>query len=427
MRRLYTIIYALLLPFAFMRLYWRGRRNPPYRRHWLERLGYSELRLKECIWVHAVSLGETIAAEPLIRRLLVDYPHENIVLTSLTPTGRARAATIKHERIFYCHLPYDLPGLLRRFYRRVHPKLLIIMETELWPNLLAVTRQANIPVILANARLSEKSARGYGRVAAMTRQMLHNVNTVAVQNGVDGERFVRIGLPKERLTVTGSIKFDLSLPADLDARAAQLRQMWTNRPVWIAASTHPNEEEQILAAHRLVLAQLPAALLILVPRHPERFAGVKQLCELQGFEVVTRSSGRAVSPETPIYLGDSMGELMLYYAAAQVAFVGGSLVATGGHNPLEPAALGVPVICGPHVFNFAEITRLLIAAGAEIQINNSAALAQRLIELLQDPALRQAIGGKAVQVVAANRGALDKLCQVVAHYLPLSRYVEPLR
>jgi len=334
-------------------------------------------------------------------------------LTSLTPTGRARASQIKHERVFYCHLPYDLSLLLSGFIRRVNPKFLIIMETELWPNLLATCYHKKIPVLLANARMSERSAKGYGRIQSLTRQMLKQISCVAVQNEIDGNRFIKLGLPQENMIITGSIKFDLTLAANIKEKAAQLRKMWENRPVWIAASTHPQEEEQILLAHKQILSAIPEALLILVPRHPERFINAKALAEQLSFHIVTRSSGEQCHANTNLFLGDTMGELLVYYGAADVAFVGGSLVATGGHNPLEPAALSLPIITGPHVFNFAQICRLLIKAGAQQQVKDSQELALIIIKLLTDTKLRLTMGQQAEKMLNDNRGALNRLLEII--------------
>jgi 3-deoxy-D-manno-octulosonic-acid transferase len=417
MRLLYTLICIIALPFTFVRLYWRGRKNPNYRKHWAERLGFSKLNLPSCIWVHAVSLGETIAAEPMVQRLLTQYPNDNIVLTSLTPTGRARAANIKHARIFYCHLPYDLPSLLNRFIRRVHPKALIIMETELWPNLMAVCQSQKIPVILANARMSERSARGYQRIPSLTRPMLESMQVVAVQNEADCNRLIHLGLPQAKAIVTGSIKFDLTIPEAARSKGHDMKAMWAGRLSWIAASTHPGEEEQILAAHREILKQIPNALLVLVPRHPERFAAVQALCQQQGFTVVNRSNGQPCSADIQVYLGDTMGELLAYYAAVDIAYVGGSLVATGGHNTLEPAALSLPVITGPHTFNFAQISKLLLNANAAITVTDSSHLAAKVLELMQNPNLRQTMGEQAAKVVEANRGALDRLMALIGQHI----------
>lgn len=370
--------------------------------------------------MHAVSVGESIAAVPMIRALLKAYPDLPITLTCMTPTGseRIRAMFADEPRIQHCYLPYDLPWAAGRFLDHVRPRLGIIMETELWPNHIHQCTKRGIPVALANARLSERSARGYARFAGLTGPMLAEMNLIAVQTEVEAERFRSLGARPECVQVTGSIKFDLTIDEQLQPRARALREQWgaEHRPVWIAASTHEGEDALILEAHRQLLQVHGDALLILVPRHPERFDAVYALCRDQ-FATVRRSLGTPVTGQTTVLLGDTMGELLFLYALADIAFVGGSLVATGGHNPLEPAALALPVIMGPHVFNFLEISAMLREAGALQQVDDAEGLAgavRRLIELPQD-ARRMGQAGKAV--MQANQGALDRLVQALAKWL----------
>ncbi len=413
MRRLYNIISWLILPFAFMRLYYRGRKAPAYRLRWKERLGYAPFELKKCIWIHAVSLGETIAATPLIKQLQQRYPNQPILVTNMTPTGSAQTQKTFSNTVHNCYLPYDVPSCLKRFLRRVNPAMLIIMETELWPNLMHYTSQRNIPIILANARLSARSAKGYGKFRKTTASLLNQFSHIAAQYQADGDRYLALGLNPEKLVITGSIKFDITPAADLESKAQTLKNTWGNRPVWIAGSTHESEEEIMLAAHRTILKQYPTALLILVPRHPERFATVNTLCNKQGFNTATRSSGELCTPETTLFLGDTLGDLMLLYATADVAFVGGSFIMLGGHNVLEPAALGKPGLTGPNFFNFMDITQKLISAEAVWQVNSADELAQRVSQLFGDADLRQRMGQNGLNLVAQNRGALAKLCQVI--------------
>ncbi len=365
------------------------------------------------IWVHAVSVGESIAAAPMIRALLAQYPRLPITVTCMTPTGseRIKALFANEPRIQHCYLPYDLPWAAARFLDAVRPRLAVIMETELWPNHIHQCARRGIAVALANARLSARSAKGYARFARLTRPMLEEMSLIAVQTETEAERFRQLGARPECVEVTGSIKFDLSIDSRLLARAAQLREQWQaqQRPVWIAASTHEGEDEVVLAAHRQLLASHPDALLILVPRHPERFNGVFELCRQQGFATVRRSTAEAVSAQVSVLLGDTMGELLFLYALADSAFVGGSLVPNGGHNLLEPAALAKPVLSGSHLFNFLEIAALMREAGALQEVDDAQGLAvvvQRLFELPQD-ARKMAEAG--LKVMQANQGALQRL------------------
>jgi 3-deoxy-D-manno-octulosonic-acid transferase len=365
------------------------------------------------IWVHAVSVGESIAAAPMIRALLVRYPQLPITVTCMTPTGseRIKAMFASEPRIQHCYLPYDLPWAAGRFLDRVRPVLGIIMETELWPNHINQCARRGIPVVLANARLSERSARGYGKFAGLTRPMLAQMSLIAVQTEAEAQRFRDLGARPECVAVTGSIKFDLSINPQLLQDAAQLREQWQakQRPIWIAASTHGGEDESVLSAHRQLLASHPDTLLILVPRHPERFNSVHDLCVQQGFATVRRSAKQPVSPEISVLLGDTMGELLFLYALADIAFVGGSLVPNGGHNLLEPAALAKPVLSGPHLFNFLEIAALLRNAHALTEITDAASLSAAVQRLLDQPQLARSMADAGLQVMKANQGALQRL------------------
>ncbi|HKS14684.1 MAG TPA: lipid IV(A) 3-deoxy-D-manno-octulosonic acid transferase [Pseudomonas sp.] len=421
-RTLYTLLFHLGLPLVALRLFLRGRKAPAYRQRIAERfaLGLPAMR-QGGLWVHAVSVGESIAAAPMVRALLKAYPDLPVTITCMTPTGseRIRALFGDEPRIQHCYLPYDLPWAAGRFLDHVRPRLGIIMETELWPNHVHQCAKRGIPVALANARLSERSARGYARFARLTRPMLAEMSLIAVQTETEAERFRSLGAHPDCVRVTGSIKFDLKIDEQLPARALELRAQWSavQRPVWIAASTHEGEDPIILDAHRQLLKVHGDALLILVPRHPERFDAVHALCAAQ-FTTVRRSQGVAVDARTQVLMGDTMGELLFLYALADIAFVGGSLVANGGHNPLEPAALSLPVVMGPHVFNFLEISAMLREAGALQQVDDAEGLAtavQRLVELPQD-ARRMGAAGRAVMV--ANQGALQRLLDGLGRLMP---------
>ncbi|PNG30565.1 lipid IV(A) 3-deoxy-D-manno-octulosonic acid transferase [Pseudomonas protegens] len=413
-RTLYTALFYLGLPLVAIRLWLRSRKAPAYAKRIGERfsLGLPAMQTGG-IWVHAVSVGESIAAAPMIRALLARYPQLPITVTCMTPTGseRIQALFANEPRIQHCYLPYDLPCAAARFLDRVQPKLAVIMETELWPNHIDQCARRGIPVALANARLSERSAKGYGRFARLTAPMLGQMSLFAVQTEAEAERFRQLGARPETVEVTGSIKFDLSIDPQLLERARDLRQQWQamERPVWIAASTHEGEDAVVLDAHRQLLASYPNALLILVPRHPERFNSVFELCQQQGFATVRRSAGEPVGTTTSVLLGDTMGELLFLYALADSAFVGGSLVANGGHNLLEPAALAKPVISGPHLFNFLEIAAMLREAGALQEVDDAEGLAvavQRLFELPRDA---QKMAEAGLKVLKANQGALQRL------------------
>ncbi|MGG5287652.1 lipid IV(A) 3-deoxy-D-manno-octulosonic acid transferase [Pseudomonas shirazensis] len=420
-RTLYTLLFHLGLPLVALRLYLRARKAPAYGQRVAERFAIKLPPMRQGgIWVHAVSVGESIAAAPMVRALLKAYPELPITVTCMTPTGseRIRALFADEPRIQHCYLPYDLPWAASRFLDHVRPRLGVIMETELWPNHIHQCARRGIPVALANARLSARSARGYGRFAKLTRPMLAEMSLIAAQTETEAERFRSLGARPECVQVTGSIKFDLKLDEQLLPRARQLREQWqaSQRPVWIAASTHEGEDAQVLEAHRRLLQVHADALLILVPRHPERFNAVHALCTEQ-FATVRRSSAELVTERTQVLLGDTMGELLFLYALADIAFVGGSLVPTGGHNPLEPAALALPVISGPHVFNFLDISAMLKDAGALQSVDDSQALAaavQRLVELPQD-ARRMGEAGRAV--MQANQGALQRLLDGLARLL----------
>ena len=420
-RLLYSLLMYLLLPAILLRLCWRARRAPGYARRWGERFGRAPQLPDPVVWIHAVSVGETLAAVPLIRRLLRDHPAVRLLVTTTTPTGSERVCAQFGDKVAHCYAPYDLPHVLRRFLSRTQPALLIVMETELWPNLLHHCTRRNIPVLLANARLSKRSAAGYARIRALTAPMLASLTRVAAQTPADGERFQSLGLAASQLTVTGNIKFDLEIDADVRARATALGIQWrgpTQRPIWLAASTHAGEDAPVLAAHRALLARHPDALLVLVPRHPERFEGVYALCRRAGLETVRHSSGQTPNANTQVLLGDTMGELLAFCGAADLVFVGGSLVPVGGHNLIEPAAWGKPVLSGSHLFNFAEAAALLDAAGGLQICADGAALAEAIKALYEDQVRRATMGEAAQAVAAANRGALDRLLSVIDPLYP---------
>ena len=365
--------------------------------------------------MHAVSVGETLAAVPIIERLLERYPDEEILVTTMTPTGSDRVQAVFGQRVHHVYAPYDLPDSVKRFIRRVNPRLAIVMETELWPNIIHYTHQAGCPSIIANARLSERSARGYKKLSRLTQSMLSEVTLLAAQANPDAQRFLELGLKPEQLTVTGSIKFDLTISEQLRNASAKARKLWgEDRLVFIAASTHDGEDEPILSVFEQLKVVFPSLLLVIVPRHPERFDAVAQMIEKRGWNMLRHSlhgadAGASSMAELDVLLGDTMGQLLLLYGASDVAFVGGSLVETGGHNVLEPLAFGVPAIVGPHIFNFQVISDLLLQAGALRQVENQEQLVIQVQALLENKNQRESMGALGKEVVDQNRGALNRL------------------
>lgn len=407
---LYSLFFRLALPLVLLRLWWQGRKNRDVRRDWQQRLGFVPASEQPVIWVHAVSVGETIAAGPLVKALLERRPDIPILMTAMTATGAAQAKAMFGNRVSYAYSPYDTPGAVRRFVKRVRPRALAIMETELWPNMIQQVDQRNCPIFLVNARLSARSARGYQRIDSLVRSLLRRLTWIAAQADEDARRFLVIGARPDSVSVTGSIKFDVNITTETRDKARVLRQQFNGRPVWIAASTHEGEDEQLLAAHQRLLEVIPEALMIIVPRHPERFDSVATLIQRQGFSLVRRSSGAPVV-SAQVYLGDSMGELLVLYGASDAAFVGGSLIERGGHNPLEPAGWGLPVISGHHVFNFETIYSQLDKGQALIRAGDAVELADRLVYLLSEPVAARTCGQAALAVVEANRGALNRVVE----------------
>ena len=416
-RVFYTFFYYVITPFIFLRLKKRAKQAPAYADRWNERLGkFTPPEKKGGLWVHSVSVGETIAIAPLVKKLQTEYPEMPVTITTMTPTGSAQVKALFGDTVFHVYVPYDMPGAVKRFLNKVQPALCIIMETELWPNLIHYSRKRKIPIIIANARLSEKSAGGYAALPRLMANMLKKVAVVAAQSSRDGKRFVQLGLPDESLEVIGNVKFDIHVSRERRKQAAQIRHEWgKDRPVWIAASTHEGEDEQILDAFSQVRSDRPNLLLALVPRHPERFNQVAALCESRGFVVARRSLEESVNAEVDVMLGDTMGELQTLYGAADIAFVGGSLVESGGHNFLEPAAFGVPVVSGPYVYNFAEVCEVLLIAGAMKRATKED-LAETVLAMLE-PLKHQEMSAAATQVVKENRGAEGKLFQIVKTFL----------
>lgn len=407
-RALYTLLYLLLLPFALLRQYLRGVREPDYRFDPLGRFGRVSGVPPGGIWIHAVSAGETIAAVPLVRALQMLHPDAPLLLTVTTASGRERAQALLGGDVHLRWLPWDLPWTMRRFLRATAPSVLVIIETELWPSLLHEAKRAGVTTMLVNGRLSARSAAGYGRIGGLTRQMLDDLDVLACQDAATAERMLRLGAQPARVVVTGSIKFDLDMPPDIEARVAAARAQVAAgaRRILVAASTHDNEEARILMAMRPLLMAHPDWRLVLAPRHPDRFDAVWALCNGSGLRAARWTRGPAAA-DTQVVLADVMGELLAIYGVADVAFVGGSLVERGGHNPIEPAVHGVPVLTGPHTFNFETIMGKFLDARALTVVPGATALAAQTEELFTSDAERARRGSLARELVLRERGALD--------------------
>jgi 3-deoxy-D-manno-octulosonic-acid transferase len=400
---LYRLLMWLLVPFAIVRLALRARRQPGYLANVKERFGfYTQRPAHPVIWVHAVSVGETRAAEPLVRALISRHPHKQILLTNMTPTGRETAETLFGDEVLHCYLPYDLVPAVDRFLHHFRPQAAIVMETELWPTLVARCSHHGIPAHLVNARLSGRSAKRYARFPKMTRALLGRLNIVCAQTDRDAQRFSELGAPN--VEVTGNLKFDRSAPEQQIELGATLRTLFgSQRHVFLAASTREGEEALLLEA--IASINVPAMLTVIVPRHPQRFDAVAAMLEQQGLTYQRRSENQPIDAGTQVVLGDSMGEMFAYYAACDIAFIGGSLLPLGGQNLLEACAVGKPVVIGPHTFNFEEATEHAIEAGAAIRVADTDALAKTVASLLSDRERAARIGEAGRRFMTQHRGA----------------------
>ena len=423
-RIIYSVIFYLALPVILVRLLFRSFRAPAYRKRIGERFAFQSPppgfdKNKLTLWIHAVSVGETAASEPLVAELQRLYPDAQLVMTTMTPTGSDRVRQLFGESVMHAYIPYDLPGACNRFLDKYRPSLLILMETELWPNLVHTCHKRGIKLLLANGRLSEKSAAGYGRFATFTRSLLERIDRIAAQAAPDAQRFLHLGANQDQVEVTGSLKFLVDV-SDKDKQAYFCAIENGARPVLVAASTREGEEEKVLAAFKKCLANTPSLLLVLIPRHPERFAKAMSLSQDEGFTTVRRSDGTAVEENISVVIGDSMGEMLDYYSVATIAFVGGSLVDTGCQNVLEPAALGIPILVGPSQYNFATICKQLEHAGALKTVKNEMELAQSITELIADEQAREEMGERGKQLVRENQNALPALMKLVVPLIPKS-------
>ncbi|MEJ2514947.1 MAG: lipid IV(A) 3-deoxy-D-manno-octulosonic acid transferase [Gammaproteobacteria bacterium] len=415
MRWLYLVISYLAAPVVALVLFWKGLGNRAYWERFPERFGFGASRLdRPGIWVHAVSVGEVVAASSLIRELRERHPDRPLVVTTVTPTGAQRVRDLFGDDVLHSYAPYDTPGSVRRFFRRMQPTIAIIMETELWPNLYTECGRQDIPLVLANARISPRSVDRYRRFSSLFGKALSHGIVIAAQSEKDADRFRSLGAATARIHVTGNLKADVEFSPEVARDGAAFRAEYCGgRPAWIAASTHEGEESQVLDAHEQVRAVIPDALLYLVPRHPPRFEGVAELLRYRVGTFSRRSRGEGPGPDDSVFLVDTLGELPMFYAASDVAFVAGSLVPIGGHNLLEPAALGLPVLSGPHNFNAEDLAALLEEAGALEIVDGPDALGASVTKLLGDPVLRAERGNLARQAVADNRGALGRLLALI--------------
>ncbi|WMY97175.1 MAG: lipid IV(A) 3-deoxy-D-manno-octulosonic acid transferase [Arsenophonus sp.] len=417
---LYQIIIYLIQPIILFRLLWNAYKYPAYLKRWNERYGfYNNKIIKGGILVHSVSVGETLAAFPLIKALKHYYPELPITITTMTPTGSERILSEFGNNVYHIYLPYDLIGSVVRFINQVNPKLTIIMEKELWPNLIIKLRQKKIPLIIANARMSEKSAINYKKLGCFIKILLKKITLIAVQNKEDGERFIQLGLPRKKISVIGNLKFDIHITKELALKTINLRRKWAllKRPVWIASSTHKGEESIILNAHIQLLKEFPNLLLILVPRHPERFKYSKELIKKTKLHYISKSKNSLPNENTQVIIGDTMGELMLLYGIADLAFIGGSLVKKGGHNPLEAAIHAIPILMGPHTFNFKDICNNLKKLNGLITVNNTQSLILTISNLLKNKNVRLYHGHQAEEVLYKNKGVSEKLIKLLKPYL----------
>ncbi len=423
MNIIYTLFLWLLLPLILFRLLLKSRRQPEYLKHVGERFGfYPAPPEKSVIWLHAVSVGETRATASLVARLKEAYPGHRILLTHTTPTGRAAGEQLYGESVLRAYLPYDYPFAVRRFFRHFRPSLGVLMETEIWFNLIHAGKEAGVPMLLMNARMSEKSARGYGRISALTRKALGELSAVAAQGKDDAERLVRLGA--KNVSVMGNLKFDISPPAAMLELGAAFREQYGVRQAFLLASTREGEEALVLDAWQKCTI---AALLVIVPRHPERFEEIAGMLENRGLKYQRRSENRTVKDEVQVVLGDSMGEMFAYYAASDISFIGGSLLPFGGQNLIEACSVGKPVLLGPHTYNFADATRLAVEAGAAVQVQNADELMQKATLILEDQEKRVLMGRQGLAFVASHQGATGKAMDIIGHVKIAPAAVQSIR
>ena len=419
LRGLYSAVLYVLTPVTVYHLIWRGFRFREYFQRWNERYAsYPQPVRQVDVWLHAVSMGEVNAAAPVVDALRKAHPEWRWLVTTITPTGSARVRALWGDEVEHVYVPYDLPGAVARFLRHYRPRLALVMETELWPNLLFGCRDRGIPAYILNARLSARSLRGYRVLAPLIARVVRTLRCIGAQSSADAGRFVALGATREDVINTGNLKFDIAAPEGLDDFVQTFKDNLGQRPVWIAASTHEGEEAAVVAIHRRLRERWPELLLLWAPRHPERFGRVAEQAQAAGWKVATRRKSAWPGDDDDVFVIDSMGELMAFYACAEAAFVGGSLQPVGGHNLLEPAAAGTAMVTGPHLHNFVEISKRLREAGALVIADDAEGIAQALGELLADPQARDKISEAGRALVEQGRGALARTLQMIDADLP---------
>lgn len=416
MRHIYTALFYLLTPFILLRLFWRGFKAPEYRKRWTERLAiYNKKYPKNVIWIHAVSVGETIAVIPLVKRLQKQHPADNFLVTTTTPTGSARVQAELGSSVSHVYLPYDLPVVIKRFLVTFHPKIAIVMEKEIWPNLYKQCSQNKIPLIIINARLSENSAKGYQKVPGLVKPALASVAFIATQTEEDKQRFIAIGAKVNSIEAIGNLKFDISIDKKLIQQAQALKtQLFTGRFTWIIASTHNEEERVFFELYPALKKQIPELLLLIVPRHPERFCVVQKLAKKMQLKTCMRTSQQPCTADTDVYIADTMGELTLLYGTADISFVGGSMVPVGGHNILEPAAMDLPVIFGPFMINFKEMAKSVVELGAAIECADRQELMKAVMHLYKNAEGRKKMTAKMNVFLKNNQGATERTEKLIS-------------
>ncbi|AJC49373.1 lipid IV(A) 3-deoxy-D-manno-octulosonic acid transferase [Allofrancisella guangzhouensis] len=416
----YSSLFIAYIPILYIKKLKRSFKNVNYRQRWAERFAATKIRLNDCIWIHSVSVGETLSAEPLVRKLILAHPSEKFVITTTTPTGSDVVKRLygNCHNVYHMYIPYDVQPFINSFFAKLNPKFFIIIETEIWPNILHKCFDNNVPVVITNARLSKRSMRNYTKIPFGKEFLFSKISHINAQTEKDAKRFISLGVPKEKLTITGNLKYNLITPESLQKNMAVLKKSLANRPIWVAGSTHQGEEEIIFKAHSEILKLKPECLLIIVPRHKERFSKVEKLIVKHNFSYQKRSISKdSIQKQTQVYLGDTMGELMHLYYISDITFVGGSLTNTGGHNLLEPAALAKPIISGNSLFNFSQISRDLTKNNALIIINNSDELVNKIIGLFDNTQILSTMSRNSYNTFKAHSNVLEKQYDLIIKFL----------
>ncbi|MED7819427.1 MULTISPECIES: lipid IV(A) 3-deoxy-D-manno-octulosonic acid transferase [unclassified Francisella] len=417
---LYSSLFTIIIPIIYLKKLRRSLKNPNYRKRWSERFGQTKIRLKDCIWLHSVSVGESVSAEPLVKKLIENYPNDNFVITTTTPTGSdvVKRLYANYSNVHHLYIPYDTLPFINSFFTKLNPKIFIIIETEIWPNILNKCFNEKIPVVITNARLSKRSMRNYTKLPFGKELLFSKISQVNAQTEKDAKRYHSLGIPKDRISLTGNLKYNLITPENLDEKMSALKESLNSRPIWIAGSTHQGEEEEILKAHKEILKVFPKCLLIIVPRHKERFLKIEKLISNECFSYQKRSLFKnEIFNHTQVYLGDTMGELLDLYYVSDITFVGGSLIDNGGHNLLEPAALAKPIISGISLFNFSKISKELLENDALIKVNDYEELANNVIEILSDKNLSDKMSQGSLKTFKEHSDVLEKQYNNIIKFL----------